>query len=138
MAAPTATTSSGFTPLCGSLPKKPCTTCCTLGMRVMPPTRITRSISLALTPASLSAIRHGSTVLCTRSFTSSSSWARVMVSVRCFGPLASAAMNGRFTSVSAAEDSSCLARSAASFSRCRAIRSRRSSMLVAFLNLSFR
>src|SRR4051812_11363210 len=54
MAAPMATTSSGLTPLCGSLPKNCCTTDCTLGMRVMPPTRMTRSISLGETPASLS------------------------------------------------------------------------------------
>src|SRR5438067_1558790 len=117
MAAPMATTSSGFTPLCGSLPKKFCTTCWTFGIRVMPPTRMTRSIPLALMPPSLSAMRQGSMVFCTRSFTSSSSWLRVIVSVRCLGPVASAAMNGRFTSVSVAEESSCLARSDASFSR---------------------
>ena len=45
IAAPMATTSSGFTPLCGSLPKNCFTTSMTLGMRVMPPTRTTSSIS---------------------------------------------------------------------------------------------
>eukprot|EP00966_Prymnesium_polylepis_P297867 6882224-Prymnesium_polylepis.1 len=50
MAAPRATTSSGLTPLKGSLPKKPWTTLCTFGMRVMPPTRITSATSLVETP----------------------------------------------------------------------------------------
>ena len=52
MAAPTATTSSGLTPLCGSLPNNCFTTSWTFGMRVMPPTRTTSLISAALTPAS--------------------------------------------------------------------------------------
>jgi len=38
MAAPTATTSSGFTPLCGSLPNISRTRSWTLGIRVDPPT----------------------------------------------------------------------------------------------------
>ena len=49
IAAPTATTSSGLMPLCGSLPKKSFTCACTRGMRVMPPTRITWSICAAVT-----------------------------------------------------------------------------------------
>jgi hypothetical protein len=44
MAAPMATTSSGLTPRCGSLPISSLTLSCTAGMRVMPPTRITWSI----------------------------------------------------------------------------------------------
>ena len=44
MAAPMATTSSGLTPLCGSLPKNCLTVSMTLGMRVMPPTSTTSSI----------------------------------------------------------------------------------------------
>ena len=52
IAAPTATTSSGLTPLCGSLPNNCFTTSWTFGMRVMPPTRTTSLISAALTPAS--------------------------------------------------------------------------------------
>src|SRR5438132_1214753 len=52
IAAPTATTSSGFTPLCGSLPKNSRTSWMTLGIRVMPPTSTTSSTSLAVTPAS--------------------------------------------------------------------------------------
>ena len=45
MAAPTATTSSGLTPLWGSLWNNSLTFCCTLGMRVMPPTRMTSLMS---------------------------------------------------------------------------------------------
>ena len=59
MAAPMATTSSGFTPLCGSLPKNFFTFSCTSGMRVCPPTSTTSSIWSAVTLASSSAWRHG-------------------------------------------------------------------------------
>ena len=46
IAAPTATTSSGLTPRCGSLPPNICLTASmTAGMRVMPPTSTTSSIS---------------------------------------------------------------------------------------------
>ena len=41
----------------------------------------------------------------------------------CFGPEASAVMNGRLISVCCADDSSIFARSAASFRRCSALRS---------------
>ena len=44
-AAPSATTSSGFTPRFGSLPKNSLTVSCTIGMRVEPPTRTTSSMS---------------------------------------------------------------------------------------------
>ena len=53
IAAPSATTSSGLTPLCGSLPKNLVTSSMTLGMRVMPPTSTTSSMSPLATPASL-------------------------------------------------------------------------------------
>ena len=46
MAAPTATTSSGLTPLDGFLPKTLVTTSCTAGILVEPPTNIISSISL--------------------------------------------------------------------------------------------
>src|SRR5437667_318965 len=52
MAAPTATTSSGFTPLWGSLPKRFFTASTTSGMRVMPPTRMTSFTLSAPTSAS--------------------------------------------------------------------------------------
>ena len=56
IAAPTATTSSGLTPLWGSLPPNIfLTASTTAGMRVMPPTRMTSSMSPGLRPASLSA-----------------------------------------------------------------------------------
>ena len=44
IAAPTATTSSGLTPWCGSLPVSSLTRSRTAGIRVMPPTRTTWSI----------------------------------------------------------------------------------------------
>ena len=56
IAAPIATTSSGLTPLCGSLPVSSLTFSWTAGMRVMPPTRTTWSISV---PASESACLTG-------------------------------------------------------------------------------
>ena len=99
IAAPMATTSSGLTPLCGSLPKTCLTISWTAGMRVWPPTRTTSSMSLGLSPASLSACWTGPLVRSTRSPTSCSSLARVRFSDRCFGPLASAVMKGRLISV---------------------------------------
>ena len=138
IAAPIATTSSGLTPLCGSLPNNCFTTSWTFGMRVMPPTRTTSLISAADKPASLSACRQGSIVFCTRSSTSASNLARVSFMVRCFGPEASAVMNGRLISVCVVEDSSILAFSADSFSRCKASLSRRRSMPCSFWNSSAR
>ena len=58
IAAPTATTSSGFTPLCGSLPNSSFTSSCTLGMRVEPPTSTTSSISLGLELGVLQRLLH--------------------------------------------------------------------------------
>ena len=67
IAAPTATTSSGFTVRFGSLPKNSCTCRCTNGMRVCPPTKTTSSICSRLMPASVSAARHGPSVASTKS-----------------------------------------------------------------------
>src|SRR6267142_2340241 len=92
IAAPIATASSGFTSLRGSLPKSSRTVSITFGMRVWPPTRITSSISDILTPASLMAMRQGSTVFWMRSSTRDSNFARVIFIVRCFGPFWSAVM----------------------------------------------
>ncbi len=116
-AAPIATTSSGFTPLWGSLPKYSFTTCCTRGMRVEPPTSTTSSTSAGLRLASASACFSGPIVRCTSGSTSDSSLARESFIVMCFGPEASAVMNGRLISVSITDDSSILAFSAASFRR---------------------
>ncbi|KZV92775.1 hypothetical protein EXIGLDRAFT_564996, partial [Exidia glandulosa HHB12029] len=57
--APIATASSGLTPLDGSRPNTSLTVSTTLGIRVMPPTRMTSSTSLAFRPASVSAFLHG-------------------------------------------------------------------------------
>jgi hypothetical protein len=92
MAAPTATASSGFTSLRGSLPKNSFTSSCTLGMRVMPPTRMTSPMSETFTPASLMAILQGSMVRWIRSSTRDSNLARVIFMTRCLGPEASAVM----------------------------------------------
>src|SRR5439155_60739 len=121
IAAPIATTSSGFTPLWGSLPKKLLTISWTLGIRVWRPSRITSSISEGLSPASFRACSIGGMVRLTRSSTSCSSFARVSVMFRCLGPDWSAVMNGRLISVCITVDSSIFAFSAASLSRCRAI-----------------
>jgi len=77
IAAPTATTSSGFTPRFGSFLKNSFTTSWIRGIRVEPPTRITSSISLTERPASLSAFSIGGIVRRTRSSTSCSNFARV-------------------------------------------------------------
>ena len=111
MAAPTATTSSGLTPLCGSLPSSSVTFSCTAGMRVMPPTSTTCSIADASRPASASTCFVGPTVRSSRSAVSSSSFARVSCMSRCFGP---SAMNGRLICVVIVDESSIFAFSAAS------------------------
>src|SRR5215471_6762078 len=108
-----ATTSSGLTPLCGSRPKKVFTVSTTFGMRVMPPTSTTSSISAALRPASFNAFWHGPTVFWMRSSTRLSSLARVSFMVRCLGPALSAVMKGRLISVWVVDDNSIFAFSAA-------------------------
>ncbi len=138
MAAPTATASSGFTSLRGSLPKNSFTYFCTSGMRVWPPTRMTSAMSWVPTPASFNAMRQGSMVFLTRSSTSDSSLARVSLMFRCLGPEASAVMYGRFTSVCWLEDNSILAFSAASFRRCTASGSLRTSTPDSLRNSSAR
>ncbi len=67
------------------------------------------------------AFLQGSTERSIRSPTNCSSFARVSLRTRCLGPVASAVTNGRLISVSTVVESSILAFSAASFSRCRAI-----------------
>ncbi len=58
-AAPKATASSGFTVLLGSLPNISSTLSCTEGIRVMPPTNITSSISFFDNPESFNAFSQG-------------------------------------------------------------------------------
>ena len=83
--APTATTSSGFTPFEGTLPKKSWTACCTAGIRLEPPTRITSSMSDVLIFASATAFWQGSRQLCIKSWHKLSNFARVKVFTRCLG-----------------------------------------------------
>ena len=129
MAAPSATTSSGLTVMFGSLPPvSRRTRACTAGMRVDPPTRMTSSMSFAVTLASAIACLTGPMQRSTRSWVSSSNFDRSMVIVRCLGPLASAVTNGRLTCVWVTDYNSTLAFSAASNSRCSACGSVRRSM----------
>mmetsp|Transcript_27886 Transcript_27886/g.90121 ORF Transcript_27886/g.90121 Transcript_27886/m.90121 type:complete len:237 (-) Transcript_27886:652-1362(-) len=80
-AAPNATASSGLMPLDGSLPlKKSLSSCCTLGMRVEPPTSTTSSISDFLSSESSITFCTGVSVFLKRSMHSSSKRARVSVS----------------------------------------------------------
>ena len=136
IAAPIATTSSGLTPFIGSFPKIFLTCSWTAGIRVIPPTNTTASISLALTPASLSAFSQGIAVFSIRSPTRLSSFARVNLCSKCFGPSASAVKNGKFTLTSFAEDNSILAFSASSLRRCIAALSPVISIPCSFLNSS--
>jgi hypothetical protein len=63
MAAPMATASSGLTDLFGVFPKRFLTSYCTLGILVIPPTRITSSIFYFGRPESLIQFSHGFIVL---------------------------------------------------------------------------
>ena len=136
IAAPIATTSSGFTPLLGSLPKKDFTVSVIFGIRVIPPTRTISSTSPAFRPASFRAFSIGAMVRFTKSSTRLSSLERVSFMVRCFGPDWSAVIKGRLISVCVAEESSIFAFSAASFRRWRASLSLRRSIEFSFLNSS--
>ena len=121
IAAPTATISSGFTPLCGSLPKISCDLRWTAGMRVMPPTRITSSMSRGSRPASLSAgdtARRGAR---SGRRTSASSCARVSVRAEVLGPAASARDERQVDVGLCAEESSMLGALRRFRSRCSAI-----------------
>ena len=113
-----ATTSSGLTVLFGSLPVRPCTSSCTAGMRVEPPTMITWCSAPLVTPASFIAFSNGILQRSMRSAVMSWNLARVRVSSMWSGPLAVAVMNGRLIWVCCTCDRSILAFSAASFRRC--------------------
>ena len=129
MAAPTATTSSGLMLLSSSVVwKMSFASCCTLGMRMEPPTSTTSCTSFGFSLASRSACSQGPRRRSNRSLHRSSKRERVTVTCRCLGPFWSAVMKGRLTAVSIWLESSILAFSAASFSRCSAIASLRMSM----------
>ena len=99
IAAPIATTSSGFTERFGSFWKISFTFACTAGhARRAADQDAPRRCPPACSPASFRQFRHGCTVRSIRSSTSDSNLARVSVSVRCLGPLWSAVMNGRLIS----------------------------------------
>ena len=119
MAAPIATTSSGLTPLWGSLPKSCFAFSWRSGMRVWPPTRTTSSTLVR--PASRRQFRQGAAVRSTRLSVSCSSFARVSVAVRWSGPDWFIVMNGRLMSYVVAVESAHFAFSASSFRRCFAI-----------------
>ena len=120
-AAPMATTSSGLTPLLGSLPPVSSRTrSVTAGMRVEPPTRTTWSIWPTEMPASRIAWLNGARARSSRSWVIRWNSARVIVTSRCSGPSAPAVMYGRLMLVDCAPDSSILAFSAASRRRCMA------------------
>jgi len=75
------------------------------------------SISETDKPASAIALRVGSIVASTRSAVNSSNFARVRVKSKCFGPVASAVMNGKLIFVEVMLESSIFAFSAASIRR---------------------
>ena len=118
----------------GSFPKKFLTSSITLGILVIPPTKITSLISLADNPASLRAVLQGGIVLPIKSSTKASNFALVIFILICFGPVLSAVINGKLISVWAAEDSSIFAFSAASFNLCNASLSAFKSIPFSFLN----
>ena len=122
----------------GSFPKKVFTVSIIFGILVIPPTRTTSFISAAEKPESFNAVLQGSRVLSIRSETRASNFALVNFKLTCFGPVLSAVINGRFISVCAADDSSILAFSAASFNLCRANLSLLRSIPLSFLNSSIR
>ena len=91
IAAPMETTSSGLTPLLGSLPLAiRLTISATIGIRVEPPTSTTSSILSTVMPASLRTASKGLRVRSSRPSVICSNLARVNFSSRCFGPPASA------------------------------------------------
>ena len=139
IAAPRATTSSGCTPLHGSIVKNSATLRWTRGMRVMPPTSTTSSSSLLSRPALLRVRAQILIVSSIRSSVRSSScWT---VSFSCMWntlPLGVVCKNGRSMTVSRTLESSQRAFSAASLSRCMAMRSSRIATPVSSSKVSIR
>ena len=113
--APIATTSSGLTPLLGSLPPvRLLTSSVTAGMRVEPPTMTTWSMSPTLTPASRMTLLNGALARSRRSAVTFSNSERVSVSSRKTGLPSWTVMYGRLIDVLVELESSILASSAAS------------------------
>ena len=138
IAAPIATTSSGFTDLFGSLPSSFLTISWTAGIRVEPPTSKTWWISELVIFASWRARCTGSLARSTKSAVNSSNLARVRVSSKCTGPACPIEMKGSEIWVWVRPDKSFFAFSAASFRRCIAERSFERSTEVSRLNFSIK
>ena len=122
--------------MCGFLPKNSSTAFWSAGMRVCPPTSTTSLISAFLNGDASIARFVIAIARSMNSCVSSSSFPRVSLMSRCCGPASVEVMNGIFTSVSSAVESSILAFSAASSSRCRASASVRTSTPLSRLNSS--
>mmetsp|Transcript_57952 Transcript_57952/g.164996 ORF Transcript_57952/g.164996 Transcript_57952/m.164996 type:complete len:243 (+) Transcript_57952:346-1074(+) len=117
-AAPTATTSSGFTLWLGLLPPAISVAIFWMaGMRVEPPTSTISLMSEDESFASFRAFAHGCLQRVMRSAAICSNLALDSVCSMCFGPVASAVMNGSEILASCTPDSSTFAFSAASVSR---------------------
>ena len=115
IAAPKATTSSGFTPLEGSLPKKAFTASTTAGILVEPPTKITSSISLLDNPAALRAVAQGLIERLIKESVICSNLALVRDLTKCLGIPSTGMIYGKLISVVPVEESSIFAFSAPSF-----------------------
>ena len=102
------------------MPRKRFTASCTAGILEEPPTISTLEICAAVSPESFSACCRGPMVESTRYRVISSNFARVRVISMCLGPEASMVRKGRFTVVVISPESSILAFSAASRTRCMA------------------
>ena len=134
MAAPMETHSIGSIPRWILGPTMLSTKFWMMGILVGPPTRMILSILSGLRRASDMAWSMGPLHLDTMGSTSSSSLARVMVWIRCLGPVASDEMNGRLISVCMVVDSSIFAFSHASLTLQKAMLSAARSMPVSFWN----
>ena len=132
--APIATTSSGFTPSCGFLPKNFSTSFLTKGILVIPPTNITSLMSVDFIPASFNAVWQGASDLLIRLSTKLSNVALFNLVFKCLGPALSAVIKGILISVSTTEDNSHFAFSADSLTLCNANLSDLKSIPVSFLN----
>ena len=106
------------------------------GIRVEPPTKITSSISDALSPASFKACLQGPRVPWIKEAANCSNLLRVSLRTKWRGTLSFTVMYGKLMSVSLLLDNSIFAFSAASFKRCSAIGSLRRSMFSSDLNSS--
>ena len=136
IAAPIATTSSGFTPLDGFFLKNFSTSSCIFGILVDPPTRIISSISDTVILASFKAFLQGFNVLETSFSDNCSNLDLESVFTKCLGTPSTGIIYGKFISVEVELDNSILAFSAPSLSLWSAIGSFLRSIPSSFLNSS--